>query len=530
MFKVIGFYIGNKEKFICKKARIVDINSSQIKTCEFIHFSNFIKIWYIGTEINNEDKLTSISMSPFANENLLDRNVIINFYKKLIIIENDWLGSIPVFYNIETNEVSTYSELVFSNENEIDIKGLLNYFDAGFCLYGHTQFKNIKFLRYYSKLTIANNIIKIEEKEDVVFKNSNIQSNPADVLEKIKNYILKGEKYFDKKIILPLSGGYDSRLLSSFVSNKNQILSFTYGISKKQESSYEVVYAKKLSQQLEFSWKQIELSDFNNYINKWHCLFGFSTHLHGMYQMEFYDKIIKNCTPSNCTVLSGIIGDAWSGKIKFIPIDNFEQLNNLTYSHGMNLDKKYYNNKNNIYSQNEFHKNKKIYLDEKYQIVQRMRNKIILLNYLLSVPEHYGLISWTPFLNFDIVDSMLSLSENDKVNRVWQTNYFKENGLDFEKMTLKKSMTNTLNYDSAKKFKFDLLSNKKYANLFDEKIIYKINTDINKNRNVINFFIENKLKYHKILNKIFGYRSGFYNTLYQYYTLKSIDLTINKHE
>jgi len=530
MFKIVGFYIGTEQLFNLKKDNIADFNPSLIMSFEMKHNLNFIKFWYIGNENDFKRNHQRISMSPFHDDNLYDRNILINFNKDNITIENDWLGSIPVYYNLETKEVSTYPTLVHKKNLEFDYYGLINYFDAGFCLYGHTQFKSVKFLRFLSTLTIKNDALFVEEKDDFITNINLKQTSSNEVIEKIKKYILSAENHFKNKIILPLSGGYDSRLLSSFLINSQDVLAFTYGLSKNQYNSHEVVFAKKVAEKFKFPWQQVELNNFNEFIDKWHSLFGSSTHLHGMYQIEFYDKIIKNINPSNYTVLSGIIGDAWSGKVKYQFIDKYQNLNKLTYSHGMNLDSKYFKNNNNLYCESEYIKNIHIYSHKKYQIVQRMRNKIILLNYLLSIPEHHGLIAWTPFLNYDIVMSILNLPEHEKNNRVWQTNYFKENSLLFEELGLKNSTNNSLNYDAAQSYEFELLKNNYLKNIIDKKLINKINSNINLKGGKVNNILENRLKIYKVLNKLFGVRSGYTNILFQYYTLKSIDLTLSKYE
>lgn len=528
LFKIIGFYLSPSICFDNNKG--IGFGSDKVK-CRVYEVNEFkIKIWYIGLSPSSIPDV--LSMSPYNNYDLLDRNLLININKDTVIIQNDWLGSIPVFFNKRTKEVSTYFNLVFNKKNvNFDIDALLNYFEAGFCLYGKTQFPDIEFLRFYSKLILNKERILVEEKRDVLFDVDLCKSEPPlIVFKKIKSYINEKVEIFNRKVLIPTSGGYDSRLLNLSIENKKLIHSYSYGLSNLQQNSYEVVYAKCIAQILKTKSEVVILEDINSYINEWHKIFGSSTHLHGMYQMEFYDKITKSVNPSNFTLLSGIIGDAWSGKVRFEKVENYKYLNKIAYSHGMNLNTKYYNNNLNKINRKIYDEYIETINHDRYQLVFRMRNKLILLNYLLSIPEHFGITSWTPFLNFEIVMSMLNISDEHRINRNWQTKIFQENNLNIEKMNLSCSFSNNLNLNAALNFKFDELKLTELEEIVGKKNIDKINFEISKKRNENISIIINKLRIYKILEKIFPYRCGHLNYLYDYYTLKSIDLTLLNYE
>ena len=45
-----------------------------------------------------------------------DRNILISFENDKIIVENDWLGSIPIFYNQKENIISTLSNFCLKDK------------------------------------------------------------------------------------------------------------------------------------------------------------------------------------------------------------------------------------------------------------------------------------------------------------------------------------------------------------------------------------------------------------------------------
>ena len=114
MNKIIGFYIGQG-----KKEFNPDVFHSGINDFTFECAGFFIRVWGIG----NVQSLVSdnyFSLTLFKSEDLLDRNVVVRFDNETITVENDWLGSIPVFYNVDECAITTLSNLCLTN-NEIDL-------------------------------------------------------------------------------------------------------------------------------------------------------------------------------------------------------------------------------------------------------------------------------------------------------------------------------------------------------------------------------------------------------------------------
>ena len=526
VFKPIGF--SYSEKIIGKNFGYPSENISSYSTTVNDWYFN---LWYIGEISENKKNELQYSFSFPETNSLLDKNLIICIANDKVTIENDWLGAIPVYYNLKDKVISTIPDLCLNN-NSFDEEGLNVFLEFGYSAFEKTPFKDVQFMRYYSSLIVANNVIKIEYKSDPILKSGlfNSKTNPEEVMSSIKEYINNIEVELSGDIIIPTSGGYDSRLLNWAIEDKSRIKSYTYGISGNQKNSREVVLAKEISNRLKTKWEQIELSDFNNYIEDWHRIFGFSTHLHGMYHMEFYDKIInKNELDNSSTLLSGIIGDAWAGSLKTVKISNSKEINRLSYSHGLSLDPSFYKVPPEYKIQNKFfEENKKNINNPLVQVVIMMRLKMVLLSYLTTVPESVGIRTWTPFLNFDIAVQMLSLPEEMRINRKWQREFFQEKGLDVESMNLSYSRVNLLNHIGAKNYEFPPIKEDVFEGLLRSSKIKNLNKIINKRNNFLEFILNN-LKFNSILRRIgINKKMGYLKVLSDYYVLKAVEKSIKK--
>ncbi len=525
MTKIIGFLITKENK-----QPKIDFFDVGIKIVTIKHNDYFIFLWGIG-DIEKYKIDNKYSLSFPLNNTLLDRNILISFKDDKIIVENDWLGSIPVFYNKKENIVSSLSNLCLKDKT-IDNEGLSNFCEFGYSVFEQTMFKDVKFMRYYSKLIISDNI-DIEYKKDPVLDKSFLEniSSENDTINLMQEYISDIESKIDGDIVLPTSGGYDSRILNYFIKDKNRIRSFTYGISKDQSKSDEVVHAKKISEIYNTNWEQIELKEFHKYMGKWVDVYGFSTHLHGMYHIEFYKNISQRYDFSSSSFLSGIIGDAWAELGKFKDIENYQYIINLGYTHGMNLDLKYLNLDNNNELKKEYFKiNSKFLKNDKIKSIFAMRTKLMLISYLTQIPEYFAMPVWTPFLNFDIVKATLNISDGKRKNRVWQKDFFTKVGLNLEDMNLKSVKSNKLDYEIGKNTKLEKIDVHLMKDYIDEKRLIDIN-NILTNMTIFEK-IKNQFLYIRKVGgvlRLLGFKNEFLNALHEYYVIKSIEKGL-KHE
>jgi len=365
---------------------------------------------------------------------------------KNLLFETDWLSSKPVFYNEITGKASHNINNVIDFANlEFHPEGFNNYLDFGYSVLEQTPIKNVKFLRHSSRLwQEETGKLEIEKLEDPIEQWLEYRLSEEEVIELIKDRVRSWERSVKGDIVLPLSGGFDSRLLAWCIEDKSRVRAFTYGISENQSDSFEVVHARKLSEILGFQWQQIMLGDYHQYIDDWYKLYGISTHAHGMYHFEFYQKVlpkIKGGSPFLC----GIFGDVWAGSTHPPGIDSIFEMQKLGYTHGLNADINasifsplYELRKQFIETNSERLKS------ENYRIINQVRLKMILIGYLIRVPRQFGLSPWTPFLDIDVCMAMLNLPPERKRDRLWQKEFFQKVGLNLESMDLQATKQNTL--------------------------------------------------------------------------------------
>ena len=399
---------------------------------------------------------------------------------KHVLFETDWLASRSVFYNKKTGKVSHYINDVIDYANfEFDPEGFNNYLDFGYSVFEQTPVKDVKFLRYSSRLVVDDDgKLSVQYLDDPVDELMDIRYSEADVMQLIQSKVRQWEDSVEGEIIIPTSGGYDSRLLNWCVRDKSRIRSFTYGLSQDQIRSSEVVYARKLSEILETRWAQIPLGHFHKYFNDWERLYGVATHAHGMYHMEFYDKIRSVVDGAN-PFLSGIVGDLWAGSVAPKKLVSWKDLQTLGHTHGISADVHSSSLKTQYELRRIFWEQEAGKLtDWRYQIVFLVRLKIILLSYLLVVPELYGFRPWSPFLDIAVAMSMLNLPPQRKAGRVWQREFFHRNGIDVESMGLDVNRENTLDLQAITKMPPEPLNAQQLREVVRSSYVEWINNNV----------------------------------------------------
>ena len=369
------------------------------------------------------------------------------------VFQTDWLASNPVFYNEKTGKAShNINDVIDYTNLELHPEGFNNYLDFGYSVFEQTPVRHVKFLRHSSRLWVdEQGALSVEYLDDPVEQWLDYRLSEEDIIDLIRERVQAWEHSVEGEVVIPTSGGYDSRLLNWCVEDKSRVRSFTYGVSENQAEYYEVVYARRLSELLGTRWEQIPLGDFHQYFDDWDRLFGVSTHAHGMYHIEFYHKILPKVEGGN-PFLSGIIGDAWAGSVNIAPLEKRTDVKRLGYAHGMEADSaqsKYAVDLSLFTNYWETHRDR--LEDTRFRVVEAMRFKIVLLCYLRSVPEYFGFKWWSPFLDVDLAMAMLNLPPERKRDRVWQKEFFQKVGLGLESMNLQAVYNGTLNLQALRR-------------------------------------------------------------------------------
>lgn len=251
------------------------------------------------------DKI-SFPIGNLGDDNLKesDRFLSLEINGKEIKIVNDYAGTIPVYFSTRDNiSLSNIEPCVvlgsnttpqdFSPEN---VYGFLKYMHF---IWDETAYKHIFCMLPDSeyKFDIEKKVFSSEYLKTI--KSSEINASLSDEEVAKKLYDLNNKLVYDSlskydTIILPLSSGYDSRMILGALSKKeelkNKLQCFTYG----SQGSTDVEAARRLTKKLGVKWNYIEMPCHfleRDILLKTHSIFGSSLHMHGMYQLEFFNQI-----------------------------------------------------------------------------------------------------------------------------------------------------------------------------------------------------------------------------------------------
>lgn len=348
---------------------------------------------------------------------------------------SDWLGTQPCFYHEKSGAVSPRIHDVIDYRNlEFDSDGLNDYLAFGYCAFGHTPVRHVRVVPPCTRLVAdASGRLHEEPLPDPVDTWQGRSSTPDEALALLKQSMNRWENSVTGGIILPLSGGLDSRLLAHFVQDKSRVRAFTYGVSACQEYSREVTRARLVSARLGLAWEQIPLGDYHDHFDACDDIFGISTHAHGMYHMEFYERIAAR-TAAGLPLLSGLVGDAWAGSIAPIPARSPDDLPALGLTRGQHGASDPCRLRGDGRHRAAFWASRRVrFQDPIFQIVEIIRQKMTLLSFALIVPSRLGFAPWCPFLVPDVALSMITLPPALRAHRRWQRDYFVRHGLDVER-------------------------------------------------------------------------------------------------
>jgi hypothetical protein len=400
-----------------------------------------------------------------------------------VIFETDWLASTPVFYNLNDGLAS---ENIHDVMPPVDIlsfhsEGLYNFLDFGYSVFGQTPVENVCFLPPSSRLHRDNKgQLRVEQLSDPIEQWWDFRLSENEIIELIRERVQAWEASLpsDQEIVLPLSGGFDSRLLLWCLQDKSRVRAYTYGLSDNQAYSTEVVHARTLAKRLGVRWEQVILGDFHQHFADWDRAFGIATHAHGMYHFEFYRKI-KEGLKGQHALLSGLIGDAWAGSIPQRHLRASNDLIQLGYTHGLRADPEQLLISVPCRLRDQFWTDHLAHLSHhKFQVVTSMRFKLILLSYLKCIPRLFGFQPFTPFLDIDIAMAMLNLQPERRANRQWQRDFFTKVDLDLENQKLRSVPTNSLVRQAIKQCPLDPLDSALLSDLFDKDYISWINRSV----------------------------------------------------
>ncbi len=366
-----------------------------------------------------------------------------------LIYESDWLASRPFFYNVRTGRAGhSINAVIDLPELEFDPEGFNDYLDFGYCVFERTPVRDVRMLRYSSRLLSGPDGLRVEYLDDPAWEWLERRSTVDEVLE-VASAKINDCAAGDGEILVPTSGGFDSRLINVLLTDKKRVRAVTFGVSDDPARSVEAVKAAELARRLRVRWDLVPIGSFHTYFDEWDALFGPSTHAHGMYQIEFYRQI-RERIPAARLLLSGACGERFAGVDRVVRSiatlrEPAEAYAVFRYP-AMNADSRY-----SAFSSEQLGMLRLLETTPRLrtEVLPRVftvtRLRMVLLSYLLSVPASLGLQPKGPFLDIELAMRMLTLPAELRRDRRWQREFFARQGVDLESHPPAADHRNTLN-------------------------------------------------------------------------------------
>ena len=314
----------------------------------FSWFSNkttSVKGYFFDDKNNFYEKEKSVSFF----ENIQDENQFIEILKTIngvfsviiqleesVFIASDTTRSFPLFYTFKNEEYIISDDILhLKNSLSIDEFDEFSEFEFKSCL--HTT----------GRKTLLKNVFQTQSNEYLIFKNNKfiksdfffsyaiketsnseyslLKEKAIEAFENSFERLLKSVK--NETLVIPLSGGFDSRLIAVMLKKHNykNVVCFTYG----NKNSFEIENSKKTAETLGFKWFFIEYNEelIGDYLET--ETFKKYAHFAGKYssmpylQEYFAVKHLKekNIIPDNSIFIPGFSGDFLGGSqfLKVIP-------------------------------------------------------------------------------------------------------------------------------------------------------------------------------------------------------------------
>ena len=287
-----------------------------------------------NTKLNNDllelfKDIKTESDFTFIIEKLNGIFSIILIINDTLYIAVDKVRYFPLFFSNQNNTlfISDKAEDLAKKLflNDIDEISKIEYMGSGHTLGNKTLLKDVFQINSSEILTYLNNTVKLSTYFNYCVKDfdnnlssfSQLINQTENIIEKVFARMIKSLD--GKTIALPLSGGYDSRLIAVMLKffNYENVICFTYG----RKGSEEIELSHKTAEKLGYKWLFIEYTDslimdfikdplFQNY-------FKFSAnHTSMLFLQEYFAvKYLKenSLIPENTIFIPGHSGDFLAG-------------------------------------------------------------------------------------------------------------------------------------------------------------------------------------------------------------------------
>lgn len=410
-----------------------------------------------GSEFDHPIEEQTYSLYP---EGLNHRNIHVRISSDLVEIKSDWLGSFPCYYDEIQKEVASHWGMLDLDLHDNDPIGSYTLKKYSFIPTSRTLKCGVKRMLSDQTLVWSPTAIKCISRQSSFDLNTATQN--ADVVQSVASRLRK-DGLDASEVIIPLSGGYDSRFLATIVKGEfgRNFRSYTYSLLGPRGDCFESKVSKVVAQKLGSPWRSLDLTGYAQYEKTIADWTGGFSHVNGDYYEMFAEQLLQGQeAPSGnkSLLISGIVGDAWCGKI-LIPYHRGIQAKRVLLNHGICTYEWLFNKEEEraaSQAENELNEffNERVHSNETI-LLELVRAKIALLSFLCYSFERRGVRCSAPFLDKTVVQKVLSLDQKQRLNRHWQDEYFKEIGLADDQLPKILFKLNRLAIDEGAKKRFE---------------------------------------------------------------------------
>lgn len=430
----IDVQLGNYNAFKWENKTNTYVIGHAIYNDKLLHEKELLKLI---DKITTEDELTNTVKQLNGAFSIIK----INKDGKIYLI-TDIVGSFPILYQINDNNI-----LISDDINKFKNKTLNN-----------TNIEELLALRVCSNnKTLYNEIFQVPSATITTINNNNVKENIY-FEYKVTKVNTKGEKeifqemyeLYDKavkrliefangkKIVVPLSGGYDSRLILCHLrkNNYNNVVCYSYG----RKNNPEYISASKVSKELnypfyfvEYKSKEMQTKYYNKEeYSKMADYFGRGKVLPIIQEWIAIDKLInKGIIDKECIVAPGFLGDFLNGseiKNDELTANEYNTTNNLKdyilkksygwHRYNDNLKKKFTNEISNTL--NIKFNDEKVKVEKIIELLEvfdlRERESKYIAN-AVRVYEYYGLKWYLVYTDKCLMEYFKNANQIAKIDR-----------------------------------------------------------------------------------------------------------------
>jgi len=394
--------------------------------------------------------------SSALKDKLIKLNGIFSFVitkKDETLICADRTRSFPLFYVQNGYELtlSDDPELLRTENSELSPDAINVFLHTGYTTGSRTLYKDIFQIQAGEFIKVCTSEFK---KEFYHFYESGTISNEIHELEKELHGIINkigddlSESLKDKIPVIPLSSGFDSRLIAVLLKQRGfkNVITFTYG----RKNNPELELSKKSAEKLNYEWRFIEYcndsvkgfiasDDFKNY-------YPAASNFSSMFYLQEYFALeqLKKFIPENSVFIPGHSGDFFAGSHLNKNIISSGSLNEIIYE----IKNKHYGNKiiykvDNDAIENSIRNSLKKkesynYLDFEHWDLKERQAKFILNSN--RIYEHFGFEYRLPLMDYRLMDFFAKVSPDLKYgkklyDKVLREKFFQPEGLNFDNET-----------------------------------------------------------------------------------------------